>query len=137
MTAPKGCRQDKRLRHGQRAPRIGQAEPEFVLVLEDRHQAVSAGARRRGLLYASSVDLLDEQAALMMTRAGADARFVAIERRLGSIEGRLGSVDGPMTRVEDSLAELSRQVHSLTRTLSILLGLNTLVLCVLTYVVAT
>jgi len=29
--------------------RIGHPEPEFVLVLEDRHQAVSMGARRRGL----------------------------------------------------------------------------------------
>ena len=98
------------------------------------------------------VDLLDEQATPMLTRAEADARFAAMldrldaqrarergemEARFGSIEGRLGSIEGQMTGLAGQIAGLSDQLSTLKWTFGSIMAFNALLLGVLTYTVTT
>lgn len=126
-----------------------------------------AAARRKALTDAGMerpvaevlVDLLDEQATPMMTRAEADARFTAmldrldaqrarergemearfgsVDARFGSIEGRLGSIEGQMTGLAGQIAGLSGQLSTLKWTFGSIMAFNALLLGVLTYTVAT
>lgn len=119
-----------------------------------------AAARRKALTDAGMerpvaevlVDLLDEQATPMLTRAEADVRFAAMldrldaqrarergemEARFGSIEGRLGSIEGQMTGLAGQIAGLSGQLSTLKWTFGSIMAFNALLLGVLTYTVAT
>jgi len=134
-----------------------------------------AAARRKALTDAGMerpvaetlVDLLDEQAAPMMTRAEADARFAAmldrhdaqraqeraefrgemearfaqVDARLAELKGemhaRFGEVNGRFGSVEGRMTGLEGQVRTLKWTFGSLMAFNTLLLGVLTYTVAT
>ena len=113
------------------------------------------------------VDLLDEQATPMMTRAEADARFAAmldrhdaqraqdraefrgemearfaqVDARFAELKGemhaRFGEMDGRFGLVEGRIAGLEGQTGTLKWTFGSLMAFNTLLLAVLTYTVAT
>lgn len=109
------------------------------------------------------VDLLDEQATPMLTRAEADARFAAMLDRLdaqrardraetdarfaqidtrfaelkGQLDVRFGSIEGRFGSIEGQIAGLAGQLGTLKWTFGSIMAFNTLLLGVLTYTVAS